>query len=121
MDSEPDDFVADFGDAPTSDVNPPSFQAAGQQVSLGDGASMVAGLGDSESLPGTAMLVRFVPPDLPAGAIEPVVGLFAVIEMVLGAFVSSFKQLGGPVTAAALYLVYSVVHYLRAKRHTITE
>lgn len=125
-DSDPDDFVGDFGETPSGDAetsllgdaDPGSGDVSTPTGAAGDGfgvSSVLVSLEDSESLPATAMLASYVPADLPMGATEPVVGLFAILEMVVGAFLSSFRQLAGPVAASAIFLVYSVASHLRGR------
>jgi hypothetical protein len=75
----------------------------------------VASLMQMDDSPARGFLLRYVPADLPAGMARPVVGVVAIIEMIVGAFVASFERLGGPATAASLYVTYSVWQYVRKK------
>jgi len=38
-----------------------------------------------------------------------------LIQMVVGAFLSSFKQIGGSAAAGGLYLIYEVIRHVRSK------
>lgn len=61
------------------------------------------------------MLAPYRPADLPSRLPAPVTSLLAVLQLILGAFISSFRQIGGPAAAGTLYLVYAVWRYLRSK------
>jgi len=78
-------------------------------------ADEVASLIQMEDSPARGLLLRYVPADLPVGMARPVVGVVAIIEMIVGAFVASFERLGGPATAASLYVTYAVWQYVRKK------
>lgn len=61
------------------------------------------------------MLAPYEPAALPSRLPAPVTSFLAIVQMVVGAFLSSFKQIGGPATAGGLYLVYEVVRHIRSK------
>ena len=74
-----------------------------------DPESLASTIEASGVLPATGMLARYVPANLPGGLTRPVVGFLAIIEMIIGAFVASLRQLGGPLTAAAIFVGFSGV------------
>jgi hypothetical protein len=61
------------------------------------------------------MLAPYQPANLPSRLPAPVTSLFAVFQLILGAFISSFRQIGGPAAAGAWYLAYEVWRHLRSK------
>ncbi|MDH3193275.1 MAG: hypothetical protein OEY55_01205 [Acidimicrobiia bacterium] len=69
----------------------------------------------SEVASAQQMLIPYEPANLPSRLPAPVTSLLAVLQMVLGAFVSSFRQIGGPAAAGAFYLGYEVWRHLRSK------
>lgn len=69
----------------------------------------------SEVASAQQMLIPYEPANLPSRLPAPVTSLLAVLQMVLGAFVSSFRHIGGPAAAGAFYLGYEVWRHLRSK------
>ena len=69
----------------------------------------------SEVVSAQQMLIPYEPANLPSRLPAPVTSLLAVLQMVLGAFLSSFRQIGGPAAAGAFYLGYEVWRHLRSK------
>ncbi len=69
----------------------------------------------SEVVSAQQMLTPYEPANLPSRLPAPVTSFLAVLQMVLGAFLSSFRQIGGPATAGAFYLGYEVWRHLRSK------
>ena len=108
--STPGDFAGDFSDAP---LDPDSDGVFGQLGSeLAAEGTLVDGIEGTDALPMTGLLAKYVPAGLPSTFATPTVGFLAIFEMVAGAFIASFKQLGGPAAAASTYLGYSVWRYL---------
>ena len=69
----------------------------------------------SEVASAQQMLIPYEPANLPSRLPAPVTSLLAVLQMILGAFLSSFRQIGGPAAAGAFYLGYEVWRHLRSK------
>lgn len=69
----------------------------------------------SEVVSAQQMLIPYEPGNLPSRLPAPVTSLLAILQMVLGAFLSSFRQIGGPAAAGAFYLGYEVWRHLRSK------
>lgn len=107
-------FLAAFGDPLPSEADN-GFAGGFTALLENPSQDLVAGIRSVESLPVTGMLMGYVPASLPDGLAVPVVGLLAIFEMILGALVASFQQLGGPLSAAGVYLAYSVWRHLVSK------
>ena len=90
-------------------------------LSGSDPESLASTIEASGVLPATGMLAKYVPANLPGGLTRPVVGSLAIIEMIIGAFVASLRQLGGPLTAAAIFVGFSVWQHLRSKATELAD
>ena len=95
----------------------------GEAVSLNesDPETLASTIEASGVLPATGMLAKYVPADLPGGLAIPVVGFLAIVEMIIGAFVASLRQLGGPLAAAAIFVGFSVWQHLRSKATEVAD